>query len=134
MKSIKLFLASLCVVLGISAYAQNVTVSGMISDASNGEPIPFASVQVKGTTQGTSADADGHYTISLPKNGTLIISSIGYINQEIAVAGNLVINVALHPDAVSLDNVVVVAYGTAKKGFPYRCVNLSGTENHGETS
>lgn len=80
MKSIKLFLASLCVVLGFSAYAQNITVSGMISDASNGEPIPFASLQVKGTTQGTSADANGHYTISLPKNGTLIISSIGYIN------------------------------------------------------
>ncbi len=129
MKSIKLFLTSLCVVLGISAYAQNVTVSGMISDASNGEPIPFASVQVKGTTQGTSADADGHYTISLPKNGTLIISSIGYINQEIAVAGKLVINVTLSPDAVSLDNVVVVAYGTAKKESLTGAVTSVGSKN-----
>lgn len=129
MKSIKLFLTSLFVVLGFSVYAQNITVSGMISDASNGDAIPFASVQIKGTTQGVSADANGQYTITVPKNGTLIISSIGYINQEIAVAGKMVINVALQPDAVSLDNVVVVAYGTAKKESLTGAVTSVGSKN-----
>ena len=82
MRKLKLFLS--CVMffaVGFLAYAQNINVSGTVTDASTGEGIPFASIQVKGTMTGTATDADGNYTISVPKNATLVFSSIGYINQ-----------------------------------------------------
>lgn len=102
-------------VAGFLAYAQNIAVSGTVTDASTGEGIPFASIQVKGTMTGTSTDADGNYTLSVPKNAILLFSSIGYLNQEAAVEGRTVINILLAPDTESLEETVVVAYGTAKK-------------------
>ena len=87
----------------------------MVSDASTGEGIPFASIQVKGTMNGTATDADGNYSISVPKNAILIVSSIGYLNQEVAVDGRAVVNVMLAPDTESIEETVVVAYGTAKR-------------------
>ena len=87
----------------------------MVSDASTGEGIPFASIQVKGTMNGTATDADGNYSISVPKNAILIVSSIGYLNQEVTVDGRAVVNVMLAPDTESIEETVVVAYGTAKR-------------------
>ena len=116
MRKLKFFLS--CVMLfavGLVAYAQNINVSGKVTDAATGESVPFASVQVKGTMTGTATDADGNYTISVPRNATLIFSSIGYLNQEAAVEGRTVVNILLAPDTESLEELVVVAYGVAKK-------------------
>ncbi|MCR5244871.1 MAG: TonB-dependent receptor [Bacteroidales bacterium] len=98
-----------------SALAQTISVKGKVTDANTGESVPFASIQVKGTMTGTATDADGNYTIDVPRNAVLIFSSIGYLNQEAAVEGRGVINILLAPDTESLEELVVVAYGVAKK-------------------
>lgn len=105
-------IAVLCVT---AAFAQNITVKGTVTDNVTGEPVPFASIQVKGTMSGTATDAVGNYSIDVPKNATLVFSSIGYVNQEVAVNSRGLINILLAPDSEALDDVVVVAYGTAKK-------------------
>ena len=116
MRKLHLFLLCLAAAfLGQIALAQNINVGGVVTDAATGEGVPFASIQVKGTMSGASADADGNYTISVPKNAILVFSSIGYINQEVAVDGRTVVNVMLAPDAESLAETVVVAFGTVNK-------------------
>ena len=98
-----------------AAFAQNIIVSGNITDASTGEPVPYATVQVKGTTKGVSSDNEGHYSISVQHDAELIFSSIGYKSSEITVASSGVIDVELHPDSEFIDETIVVAYGTATK-------------------
>ena len=114
MKKAKLFISALFILLGATLYAQNVSVAGKISDAATGEGIPFAAVQVKGTSTGVAADVDGKFSIATSSNATLIISAIGYISEEFAVNGRTSINVTLEPDAELIDNAVVVGYGSAK--------------------
>lgn len=82
---------------------------------SEGEPLPGASVFVKGTKNGTVTDIDGRYAISVPSDGTLVFSFIGLQTQEHKVGGRTVINVDLMPDNTQLEEVMVVAYATAKK-------------------
>lgn len=115
MKKAKLFFSTLFVLIGMTLSAQNVAVSGTVKDASTGEAIPFASIQVKGTSSGANTDVNGHYNISVPSGSTLIFSSIGYNNLEIAVNGRNTINAELEPDTEALENAVVVGYGSAKK-------------------
>lgn len=94
--------------------AQN-TVSGTIVDE-NDQPLPGATVMVKGTSQGTTASFDGEFEITLPSgNNTLVISYIGYLSQEINITNQTSISIKLLPDTTSLDEVVVVGYGTQKK-------------------
>ena len=98
-----------------SAFAQ-VKVSGVVTDAKDGQPIPFASVVVKGTQTGTASDADGKYSITVPSSkSVLVFSSIGYATQEVEANGRANINVILAADSESLDEVMVVAYGTTTK-------------------
>lgn len=114
MKQARFFFSALFALLTIALSAQNVTVNGQIVDESTGEGVPFASVVVKGTMNGTSSDADGVYTISVQSNGTLVFSAVGYTTQEIAVKGST-LNVKLSPDSEFLEGTVVVGYGSAKK-------------------
>ena len=117
MRKLKLILS--CIMffaVGYIAYAQNIAVSGTVTDASTGEGVPFASIQVKGTMTGASTDADGNYTITVPRNAVLVYSSIGYVNQEAEVNGRTVINILLAPDTENLEEAVItIAYGAAKK-------------------
>ncbi len=116
MKKIKLLLTGLLLVLAVGfSYAQNIQVTGTVTDASTGEPIAYASVQLKGTVTGTATDLAGRYTISAPANGVLIFSFIGYTTLEVPVNQRAVVNVALNLDAVHLEDVLVVAYGTTSK-------------------
>ena len=89
--------------------------SGVVSDFATGEAIPYATVVLKGTNKTAICDDDGNYSFIVPRNGTLIFSFMGYQEIEEPVNGKLVINAALSPDAVNLYDVVVVAYGVAKK-------------------
>ena len=91
----------------VVASAQNLTVTGVVTDSSTGEPIPFASIQVKGTRTGGSTDADGRYSMQVASNGSLVFSSIGYKPAEVQVKGQSIINAALQPDAEALEGVVV---------------------------
>ena len=116
MKKIRLLMAAVALVLSVGiASAQNVQVRGTVTDASTGEPVPFASIQVKGTMQGTATDALGSYTVSAPGNGVLVFSSIGYTSQEVAVNNRGQINVSLEPETEFLDDVIVVGYGTVRR-------------------
>jgi TonB-linked SusC/RagA family outer membrane protein len=91
---------------------QNVPVSGRVTD-SKGEGLPGVTVLVKGTTTGTSTGADGSFSLNVPENSTLVFSSIGYKNQELAVTGaSSSLAVRMSDDAQSLTEVVVVGYGT----------------------
>ena len=115
MKKIKFVLTCLLLAVSLASFAQNIQVKGKVVDANTGEGVPFASVQLKGTMTGTSTDADGSYFLTVPSRSSLIFSSIGYQTQEVAVEGRTVIDIILAPDAEFLEDVLVVAYGTAKK-------------------
>ena len=97
------------------AWAQSIQVKGTVTDAATGDPFPYVSIQVKGTSNGTTTQDNGAYVLSCPANSVLIFSFVGYKTQEVEVAGKAVIDVMLAPDAEMLDDVLVVAYGTAKK-------------------
>jgi TonB-dependent starch-binding outer membrane protein SusC len=98
----------------IGAMAQ-VTVKGKVADE-QGAGVPGANLLVKNTTTGTTTDAEGNFTLAVPSaNATLVVSSIGFISQEIALNGRTTLNVSLATDTKSLSEVVVVGYGTQKK-------------------
>ena len=99
-----------------AAYAQDITVTGTVTDASTEETVIGASVQLKGsTTVYAMTDDLGGYSITVPSNGVLVVSFLGYKTVEIPVNGRTTIDVALEFEAEMLDDVVVVAYGTARK-------------------
>lgn len=100
--------------LSVVSYAQNIQLTGLVTDAAN-EPVIGASVVEKGTTNGVITDFDGNFTLSVPAKATLIISYVGYASQEIPVNGRSNIKVILKEDTEMLDEVVVVGYGTMKK-------------------
>ncbi|MGB6267941.1 MAG: alpha-2-macroglobulin family protein, partial [Olleya sp.] len=89
-------------------------VSGTISDE-NGLPLPAVNVIIKGASEGTQTDFDGHYIIKAKKGDVLQFSYVGYTNQEIRLDDGNVINITLNPDNESLDEVVVTGYGSDKK-------------------
>lgn len=105
----------LLLLLSISySWAQEAQIRGTVYDET-GQPLPGATILVKGTTIGTTSDLDGKYSVSSPANGTLIISFIGYNPVEKEIGNQTIIDVNLTPDLADLDEVVVVGYGTAKK-------------------
>ncbi|MGW9684888.1 SusC/RagA family TonB-linked outer membrane protein [Flagellimonas sp. 2504JD1-5] len=95
--------------------AQNIKVTGNVTDADTGIPIPGASVIEQGTNNGVAADFDGNYEITVASSASLVISSIGFVSQTISLNGRTTINVSLSPDVSQLDEVVVVGFGTQKK-------------------
>ena len=107
MKKIKAFLTVLALTVSVMGFAQNITVTGSVIDASTKEGVPFAAIQIKGTSLGSQADVDGNYSISVAKNATLVFSSIGYETSEVAVAGKTQINVSLKSDNMLQETVVV---------------------------
>ncbi|MDJ1495392.1 TonB-dependent receptor [Cytophagaceae bacterium DM2B3-1] len=109
------FLWLLFLLLSTTAYAQK-TVSGKVTDAADGSGLPGVSVSVKGTTTGTTTDASGSYSLSIPgDNTTLVFSFVGYITQEIAVGNRSSVTVSLAADVQSLQEVVVIGYGEQRK-------------------
>ena len=113
-------------VLAIPASAQNITVSGQVKDATDGQPLIGVGVILPSGT-GTVTDYEGKYVISAPANATLTFSSLGYVSVTEAVNGRNVINVSLSPDAEALDEVVVLGYTTQKKAeISSAVVSMSG--------
>ena len=109
----RVFFFILCTA-SFAMYAQDVTVTGTIVDSS-GIPLGGAGVVELGTTKGTQTDFDGNYSIDVPSDAQLQISYIGFTTKTIAVNGQTTLNITLEEDAQSLDEVVVVGYGTSKK-------------------
>lgn len=102
--------------LNLTYQQQEVTVSGTVTSADEGLPLPGVNVVVKGTSRGTTTDADGKYALQIPDpNAVLVFSFIGYTTQELSVNSRSSIDVALGADVTQLGEVVVVAYGEQKK-------------------
>lgn len=95
----------------------NRTVTGTITDASNGEVMPGVSVLIKGTTVGSLTDINGKFSLVVPdpNNAVLVFSFVGYSNQEVPVGVQNTINLSLEAAVTGLDEVVVIGYGTASK-------------------
>jgi TonB-linked SusC/RagA family outer membrane protein len=108
-------LTFLCLLFFQGAFAQNITVTGVVTDAGDKTSIPSVSIVVKGSTVGTQTDANGRYSISVPANGTLTFTYIGYTTQDIPVNNRTSINVVLASSSRQLEQVVVVGYGTQRK-------------------
>jgi TonB-linked SusC/RagA family outer membrane protein len=104
----------LLLVVGNSLYAQN-QVTGKITNQADNQPVIGATVQVKGTTNGTQTGSDGSFAINAAANATLVISAVGYIPQEVAVNNRSQITVSMQASNGGLDEVVVVGYGTQRR-------------------
>jgi TonB-linked SusC/RagA family outer membrane protein len=111
-----LLLSALLMSALVPAGAQaQTTVSGRVTNAETQAPLAGVRVLVRGTTAGTTTDAEGRYTVSAPANGTLLFSALGYQGTEAAVGGRTTIDVALQPTAVELEGLVVVGYTTERR-------------------
>ena len=135
MKKIRLFFTALMILVTGTALAQNIQVSGTVTEAS-GEAVPFASVHIKGTTNGVSSDTDGHYSITAAQNATIVFSSVGYKTLEVPVSGRSLINATLVADSHFLDEVVVTAVGIQRSerslGYSVTKVNSDETVRRAE--
>ena len=122
-----LFALAVASFLSISAFAQNVT--GVVKDASTGEPLPSVSVKVKGTDNAAITNFDGVYSIKAGNGAVLVFSSMGYNTQEASVSGST-LNVSLAVSTNKLDEVVVTALGISreKKSVGYAIQEVGGTE------
>ena len=96
-----------------------MTVSGVVRDE-KGEPVIGANIVERGTTNGTSTDVDGRFSIRIPSDAMLEVSFIGYVTQTVSVKGKTSLNIVLKEDAQGLEEVVVVGYGTQRR------INLTG--------
>ena len=95
-----------------SVSAQQLKVSGRVTDASTNEALPGANVALKGSGTGiTTTDGNGAYTLSAGRGGVLVFSLLGYATQEVTVGTSTTINVSLRPQANELNEVVVTAFG-----------------------
>ena len=108
--------------------AQELTVTGTITSAADGMPLPGASIMEKGTDNGAATDFDGNFSITVPQDAVLQISMIGFVTREVPVGNESVINVQLEPDTEALDEVVVTALGIKreKKSLGYAIQEVGG--------
>lgn len=127
MKKILFFVLSSLFTLG--AFAQDISLSGTVTAADDGQPLPGVSVVIQGTTQGTVTDVDGNYQLEVPREAVIQFSFIGMQTQEIPVNERTEINVTLESTAFDVDEVVVVGYGVQKKALTTGAnVNVSGED------
>ncbi|MBC3847395.1 TonB-dependent receptor [Winogradskyella echinorum] len=103
-------------ILTMAFYGQNVNVKGTVTEASSGQPLLGVNVILKNTSVGTSTDFDGKFTLNdVPLNSVLVISYLGFVTQEVTITNNEPITILLQEDSESLNEVVVIGYGTQKK-------------------
>ena len=105
-------------------FAQNKQVTGTVTGPDK-SPVVGATVVVEGTTIGTSTDLQGKYALNAPANGVLVVSFIGYEDAKVSIGGKTLVNVALKESAKAIDDVIVVAFGEAKKEAFTRAIFLA---------
>lgn len=110
-----LFGLSLAMLISVSAWAQDKTVTGTVTDASTGEGLPGVNILIKGTTNGAVTDIDGKYKIAVGDDAVLIFSYVGFKTEEVTVGARSVVDLGMALDAEQLGEVVVIGYGTAEK-------------------
>ncbi|GAB3653730.1 TonB-dependent receptor [Echinicola sediminis] len=116
--------------LTVNLLRKEKSISGVVKDASDGQTIPGVNIMVKGTQNGTVTDLDGAFQLSLEDNAaTLVVSFVGYLSQEVSLGNQSYLDIYLEQDVQSLDEVVVVGYGTTKKRDLTGAVNRVGEES-----
>jgi len=129
MKQRHLFLFSLLLlVVGLPAAFAQKTISGKISDT-RGTPMPFVNVTVKGTSVGTIANSEGHFSITVPQgSNTLVFSYVGYKPKEMSISGHTTVDVMMEEGASELEGVLVTALGVerSKKSLQFSSTQVSG--------
>ncbi len=96
-------------------YSQNITIAGKVTSIDN-TPLEGVSVRLKDASLVVSTDNEGNYKVVVPNgNGSLVFSSVGYIEQEVAISSRLTINVSLKEGNKQLEDVVVIGYGAVRK-------------------
>ncbi|MGK7392709.1 MAG: SusC/RagA family TonB-linked outer membrane protein [Candidatus Cyclobacteriaceae bacterium M2_1C_046] len=131
MKKIVLMLFLGMTFVSYGVWAQERTVSGIVTDAENGSPLPGVNVLLRGTTVGTTTDIDGNYKLLVPsEGGTLSFSFIGYTTVQVDIAGRSVIDIQLESDIKQLSEVVVTAVGieSNKRALGYSVQNVDAEE------
>lgn len=114
-KNLKTILFFAALLVTVSGFAQQKTITGKVTDAESGEPLPGVTIVVKGTTIGTITNFDGDYSLMAETGQTLAFSYIGYTAQELVVSDGNMINIQLVQSIENLEEVVVIGYGTVKK-------------------
>jgi TonB-linked SusC/RagA family outer membrane protein len=105
----------LLAIAGMTAFGQERTISGTVTDLEANETLPGATVLIKGTTKGTATDLDGKFSLVVtPDENTMVVSFVGFESQEITIGNQNVFNIQLTTTKTSLEGVVVVGYGSAK--------------------
>ncbi|MCF6358861.1 MAG: TonB-dependent receptor plug domain-containing protein, partial [Draconibacterium sp.] len=111
---------------------QQQSVSGKVTDDA-GLPLPGVTIVVKGTTQGTATDIDGKYSLlDIPEDATLVFSFVGMRSQEVVVGNQTSINITMEVDAIGLDEIITIGYGTAKKSEVTGAVGVVTAEDLAE--
>ena len=128
---VKRIIFSFLLVLGLTqfAIAQEQKVEGFITEAETGMPLPGVTVMEKGTSNGTSTDFDGNFSITVDSGATLVFSMVGYASQEVAVTSGEM-NIEMQTDTEALDEVVVTALGIkrSEKALGYALTEVGGDE------
>lgn len=124
----KLYLTLMLLLPMLFAAAQDITLRGTVTAASDGYPLPGVSVVVVGTTNGVTTDLDGNFTISTNKPGTLRFSFMGMQAQTRKFAGSTTFNIALEDDVQEMQEVVAIGYGTMKRSDLTGSVSVVNTE------
>ncbi len=124
-------LLTLFAFISIALYSQSVQITGNVTSAEDGGPLPGVSVVVKGTTIGTVTDFNGNYSLGVPASAnTLVFSFVGMRTAEVAIASQTIINLVMEVDALRLDEVVVTAIGISRqqKSLGYSVVDVSADQ------
>ena len=111
----KLLMSFMILCLTSAAWAQQITVTGKVTDAADKLGLPGVNIIEKGTTNGTVTDVDGNYSIRVGSDATLLYSYVGYLTEEVPVSGRSVMDIQMEADITQLAEVVVVGYGTQLK-------------------
>ncbi|MGF1638235.1 MAG: TonB-dependent receptor [Cyclobacteriaceae bacterium] len=99
----------------VEVVMQSRTISGRVISSDDASGLPGVNIVEKGTSTGTVTDVDGRYSLTVAENAVLVISSVGYITEEVSIGNRSVIDMELVPDVTALEEIVVVGYGTVRK-------------------
>jgi TonB-linked SusC/RagA family outer membrane protein len=127
--SFRILLLFVACTFAFQAIAQEIQISGKVSDAKDGSSLPGATVQVKGTTVGMLTDLDGKYSLKVKPGSILSFSFIGYDPQEVTITSQRSVDVALQQSSTTLEQVVVIGYGTVKKSDATGSISVTGSKD-----
>lgn len=117
------------IVFALNAFGQDITVTGKVTNARDGSPMPFVSIAVLNTTIGTLTDLNGNYTLTVSRGSTMAFSFVGFVTQQVLVQDQRIINVALEPTATTLDEIVVIGYGVVRRSDATGSISTVGSRD-----